>query len=253
MEIQSLRQLRHTSDWVEAVGAKNYRKGYSAYETHQKWKAISDLLPEPLNSVLLRSRNPIFTGIKPDCVIAEHAVFLDTLKTPSKTDIMAFCSNEARERIVLAVEAKCAEPFAERISRWITTPDAPRRLAQRRLFTEETPIVSRKVDRLRFLNSVLGTDISPESHLRYQLLHRTASAILEARNLSARAAVVVVQAFTFNIENFFDFTDWTTVLGIQGTKKNTLLGPFLSPILPSTPIYFLYLQDQLSDTTASLF
>ncbi|MBX3721321.1 MAG: hypothetical protein KF713_05720 [Turneriella sp.] len=166
---------------------------------------------------------------------------------------MAFCSNASEGRVVIAVEAKCNEPFAERIYRWIRIPDSPAGKFQHKLFGEQQGIVERKFRRLKFLNQVLGTTIDPLSELRYQLLHRTASAIIEARNLRAEAAVVVIQAFTPSVENLFDFSDFCDALGVTGATKNRVLGPYFAPFTPSIPIYFLYLQDRPSTQQTRLF
>lgn len=255
MEVQSLRPLRNIADWIETVGKKNYKLGYSAFECCQSWKSISNQLPEPLSRILSKSGIEVFRDIKPLWVIAEHPVFLDSLKTPSRNDIMAFCENAADEKIAIAVEAKCREPFAERVNKWITLPDAPILPRQGKLFPDTMQPVPRKVRRLQFLNMVLGIEIQPDSHLRYQLLHRTASAIIEGRNLSARAAVMVVQAFTASVENFFDFSDFCDTLGLSRPRKDTVLGPYFTPFNESTPLYLLYVQDSLSSekSLASLF
>ncbi len=218
-----------------------------------KWRGVKSVLPEPLNYVLRNSGIEVLRGLRPESVVAEHAVFLDTLSTPSRTDIMAFCSNGDNNRVVVAVEAKSRESFSDRIFRWIRTADRSVSAQQEKLFDISNGIVERKQRRLDFLNQVLGTQVYANSELRYQLMHRTASAILEARNLRAKAAIVVIQSFFPSVENLFDFSDFLDALNVSGATKNRVLGPYFASFTKSIPIYFLYLQDRPSVQQARLF
>lgn len=253
MEIHSLRPLKTIDDWIEAVGRKNWVPSYSAYECAMRWRGVTSVLPEPLNYVMRNSGIEVLQGLRPESIVAEHAVFLDTLTTPSRTDIMAFCSNSTHDRVVVAVEAKSREPFSDRVFRWIRTADRTVSAQQQKLFDVSNAIVVRKERRLAFLNQVLGTNIDINSELRYQLVHRTASAVLEARNLRAKAAIVVIQAFQPSVENLFDFSDYLDALNVSGATKNRVLGPYFALLTPSTPLYFLYLQDRPSTQQARLF
>ena len=257
MEVFSLRPIRSTADWIDTVGKKNYKQGsYSAYQVSQSWRNLNGRLPAPMSKIFESSKDPLFHNLKPEHIVAEKQIYLlDSLKNPSRTDIMSYCSNSMGETILLCVECKAKETFASRVSSWVATPDEPPIRRQALLFHQKAELVPRKLNRLKSLNTVLGTNVMPDSHLRYQLLHRTASAIIEGRNLSARAAVMVVQAFTASVENFFDFSDFCDTLGLSCPRKDTVLGPYFTPFNESTPLYLLYVQDSLSSekSPASLF
>jgi hypothetical protein len=77
----------------------------------------------------------------------------------------------------MAVEGKAGELFGPTIDEWLTDSSDGKR------------------DRLAFLCEALQTKLDPPRHLRYQLFHRTVSAILEARRCHAGIAIVMVQSF----------------------------------------------------------
>ena len=70
--------------------------------------------------------------------------------------------------------------------------------------------------------------------IRYQLLHRTASAILEARRFGAPHAVMIVQAFRPGSESLADYEAFGRHLGV-GLSTGTL-----TPVPRHTdPVLFL--------------
>jgi Domain of unknown function (DUF6946) len=62
-----------------------------------------------------------------------------------------------------------------------------------------------KRERLDALCEVLGVAAAPDSALRYQLLHRSASALMEAKRIGARTAVMLVQNFRPETSSWSDF------------------------------------------------
>lgn len=96
---------------------------------------------------------------------------------PSFTDVMAITRNELG-LAVLAVEAKVNEPFG---------PTVGEKRAQASPGQEK---------RLAYLESLLDVSATFADHVRYQLLHRTASALLTARQFHATAAVLLIHSFS---------------------------------------------------------
>jgi len=97
------------------------------------------------------------------------------------------------------VEAKCDEPFGPKLCDWRA---------------EASP---GKLERLGCLLATLGLD--PETldgTLRYQLLHRTASAILTAQRYGLERAAMVVQSFSPGRSSFEDFSQFVALFnGIE--------------------------------------
>jgi hypothetical protein len=108
----------------------------------------------------------------------EYKVALPGGSRPSQTDLLVIARNDAGELVVIAVEGKVAEPFGELVSDWRG---------------ESSP---GRITRLAYLLETIGlTDDERLGAIRYQLLHRTASAVIVARRFNARHALMLVHSF----------------------------------------------------------
>lgn len=243
-EIYGVKRLKTIEDWVEVVTRRHYKPGHSAYECAHKWKAVKSKIPEPIASVLQKSRQPLLIDLEICQIQAEYAVYLDVHKSPSKNDLLVFCECQRRQKVVIAVEAKCDESFAQPICDWICTADLPNPPSQREMFKQEKQPVERKLRRLAFLNEVLSQNFGSDSSIRYQLLHRFASAILTARQTFACAGVMLIEAFTQSDRNFKDFQDFCVELGFPDVQKDSVIGPYFTKLVPEIPIFMVYVQDQ---------
>ena len=103
-------------------------------------------------------------------------------------------AKSAEDMISIAVEGKVSETFGPTIGEW--NPDAS--TGQRKRFN--------------FLKDLLGLDEIPAG-IQYQLLHRTASAVLEAQRFNAKHAVLLVHSFSPEKLWFDDFADFVMLFG----------------------------------------
>jgi hypothetical protein len=71
-----------------------------------------------------------------------------------------------------------------------------------------------KVNRLRFLLRTLGMAAIPDGNIRYQLLHRTASAIITSEQYRAVAAVLLVHSFSEQRTGFEDYDAFVRLFGV---------------------------------------
>jgi len=110
--------------------------------------------------------------------------------------------------ISITVEGKVDEPFGEVVSEW--------RLKDK----------GGKENRLKFLCEQLMLSIDLVGDIHYQLLHRTASAIIEAKKFNAPIALMLVHAFEKNKgrydESFQAYCRFLNLFGKQG-KENTII------------------------------
>lgn len=67
--------------------------------------------------------------------------------------------------------------------------------------------------RLDYLKEQLGLFEEINPNVRYQLLHRTASAVIEARRFNAKTAVMVVHSFSQQNEWFDDYSAFMALFG----------------------------------------
>ena len=72
---------------------------------------------------------------------------------------------------------------------------------------------SGKIERWRYICRLLDIEGDCQPAIRYQLFHRTVSALVEAERFCARAAAVVVHSFSPTAESFGDFQRFVGMLG----------------------------------------
>jgi hypothetical protein len=61
--------------------------------------------------------------------------------------------------------------------------------------------------------------------LRYQLLHRTVSALLEARRYGAEEALMLVHSFAADNPSLDDYREFAGVLGLTDAAPDAITGP----------------------------
>jgi hypothetical protein len=181
---------------------KQWRRARSAWELAVSWEAAAAAgLPMPAEVADAFARQPRFGGV-PEVLIAipEHCVPLDTTRRPSQNDLWLLL-RAGDARISVAVEGKAGETFGLRIQKWYQAHSAG------------------KERRLRFVCRQLGLGYDHiDLSLRYQLLHRAASAVIEARRWGASEAVLLVQSFGGDPEHFADFARFAEALEIEAER-----------------------------------
>ena len=181
--------LRKPEDVIPHLGKGelHWKKGRSAYELAYSWGIINDI-PKSVKNVLNSSE--VFKDATLVDAFFEREVDLLTSGRPSQTDLMVILALE-NELAIMAVEAKVDEPFGPIVSDWNN---------------QSLP----KIERLNSLCHLLGLNPKEVGNLRYQLLHRTASAILEAKRYRATKAIMLVQSFDIKkawIDEFYKFSN----------------------------------------------
>lgn len=167
---------------------RQWRQGYSARTLAHSWQEAFGF-PAEVNSVL----SSVFPEIELLFAFPEHQVPLPGGARSSQNDIWALARSH-NQLVSITVEGKVSEPFGPTIHEWQA---------------ESSP---GKTKRLAYLLSLLELPSTPES-LRYQLLHRTASAILEAKRFNAVHAVMLVHSFSRSKEWFADYAAFVTLMG----------------------------------------
>ena len=150
---------------------RHWKKGYSAYELAYSWVNADDI-PAPARSVL--DRCPDYKGAALAEGLFERDVDLRTPGRRSQTDLLVF-AKLAHGNAVIAVEGKVEEPFGALVADW----------------NDHTTCKER---RLEALCTSLGLQVSDVDGIRYQLLHRTASAIYEAQRYRTKRAMMLVHS-----------------------------------------------------------
>jgi hypothetical protein len=165
-------------DWrgLLADPEKHWRTGYSAKALAYCWEE-DDGFPTQVALLFSDSGIPTFQSIELLLAIPEHQVPLPGGGRPSQNDLFALAS--CRDGLIsIMVEGKVSEPFGPTVEEWLIKASPG------------------KYERLEYLRNQIGLDKEFSPHIRYQLIHRTASAVIEARRFCAKTAVMIVHSFS---------------------------------------------------------
>jgi hypothetical protein len=183
-------------DWKPLLQAeRHWRTGYSTRALAHCW---SDATGFPREIQRAFDESDVLTGTRLLLAIPEHQVQLPDSDEPSHTDLWAL-GRTPSALVSMAVEGKVSETFGPTVDEWLVDASDNKRA------------------RLTGLLQLLRLDRVPGS-TRYQLLHRTASAILEARRFTASHAVMLVHSFSQDDAHFDDFGAFASLLGAEPRK-----------------------------------
>jgi hypothetical protein len=181
-------------DWriLLAEPDKQWKAGYSAMLVAESWQTTNGF-PVCIADTLQKAGEP-FSSLTPLLILPEHQVPLPGGNTASQNDVWVLASH----RFGLAsitVEGKVNESFGPMMKDWLVNAS------------------SGKQERLAFLTGLLGLPAIVPDNIRYQLLHRVASAIIEAKRFHANVAVCLVQSLSPTNEGLADFREFVGLFG----------------------------------------
>jgi hypothetical protein len=192
---------KSTAQWQALLAdpGKHWREGFSAKMLAERWESAPGNLPAEIREVLGTAKD--FDGSSLELIAAfpEIKTALPGGSTASQTDLFAIVATGDR-LLALGVEGKVDESFGKIISDWKT----------------ESP---GKLSRLHYLWNLLGLQQEPAGTIRYQLMHRAAATILEARRFRIDTAILLVHSFARRHSGFEDFVAWCGLFGktpVQG-------------------------------------
>jgi len=195
-------------DWnlLLAEPNKHWKNGYSAKALAYCWQEANDF-PKSVKTVFNKSGINIFKNIELLLAFPEYKVSLPGGPRSSQNDIFILARGND-QLITIAVEGKVSEDFGKPIAKWKQEKD------------EKT----NKEERLNFILQELNLMGRSIDSIRYQLLHRTASAIIEAKKFNAKDALILVHSFSKSYEHFEDYNQFLALYGLSG-EKDSLTGP----------------------------
>ena len=203
------------SDWQRLLAKPklHWKKSYSAMTTAACWETACNELPAEITKTLDSSGRSDLTGLKLLAAIPEYEVDLPGGNRPSHTDVLALVRNE-EGLVVIAVEAKVDETFGPT-------------LGEKRV--DES---AGQGERITYLHTILRLDAPLQDEIRYQLLHRTVSALQTAIDFHAAAAVMLVQSFSPTQRWQNDFFSFCQAMTATPLSKNLyVVSRFASPRL----------------------
>jgi len=157
------------------------------------WEDAGNRLPSEIEAMLSGTGRAELKDLALLSAFPEWQVALPGGTTTSNTDVMAICRND-HGLCVVAVEAKVLEDFGPTVGE------------------KRNKATDGQKERLDYLHRLLGVKCF-DDQIRYQLLHRTASAILTAGEFHASTAVMLVHAFDTPADRRTDFTRFCDAVG----------------------------------------
>ena len=173
---------------------KHWVPGRSAMSIAESWHN-ADGFPEPVDAVFQVAGQP-FSSMKPLLVIPEHKVPLPGGNRAAQNDVWVLARHETGLASI-TVEGKVDETFGEVLEDWIKDASPSKR------------------ERLNFLWRKIGLLAEPHGKIRYQLLHRAASALIEAERFHTDHAVMLVHSFSREDIGLEDFRAFTHLFGVS--------------------------------------
>lgn len=166
-------------DWQRLLSKPelHWKSGRSAMTAAACWEESAPKLPDEITNVLEASGDQSLASLELLMAIPEWEVELPGGNRPSQTDILAVARNEIG-LVILGVEAKVDEPFGPTMGE------------------KKTDASNDQLERIAYLEHELGCTSSLKDSIRYQLLHRSVSALLTARAFHAGIAVMLVHSFS---------------------------------------------------------
>ena len=183
--------------WQERLAEpmKHWRTGYSARTLAHDWEDAAGL-PARVAAGLRQH-----FGVEPELLAAfpEHQVAIPGPGYKSQSDLFALIAL-GQQVAGVAVEGKVGEPFDKSLGEW-----------------DPLSTTGRKT-RFEGITQLLGLPFDQDPALRYQLFHRTASAVIEARRFRCAHAIMLVQSYSPRHLWFDDFARFAALFDIAVEK-----------------------------------
>lgn len=177
---------------------RHWAVGYSARTLANSWEAAEGLPPE-----IERLLAPLLKEVQLLVALPEHKVPLPGGRRESQSDVFALLRTGS-DVVACTIEGKVDEPFGPTLGEWLVDASAG------------------KLERLAFLQKILGLHEEIPRNVRYQLLHRTASAVMESDRFATSAAAMIVHSFSPAAQWFEDFRAFAALFGAQASPDRAV-------------------------------
>lgn len=184
---------------------KQWKKGYSAFELAYCWENAANL-PMSVENVFKKSKFPIFDDVEVLYGFPEYKVAIPGGSASSQSDLYILAKVKT-DLLTIMVEGKVSEPFGETVDRWLgNNPSDGKR------------------KRLNYLLSLLRLHENDVTKIRYQLLHRTASTLIETKKVNAKNSLMLVHSFSKEAKWFEDYANFVKLFDLTPIENN-IVGP----------------------------
>ena len=194
-----LEPMKSAEDWKQFLAKPelHWKDGRSAKMLAERWDAALPHMPSEITAAF---HGTPYERFLPLVAIPEYEVELPGGPRASHNDLFVL-GRIGPDLAVVMIEGKVDESFGPLLGEWLRDA-SPGKLA-----------------RLEHLRSKLAIDGDVAHTIRYQLLHRAASPVLEAERLGASYAAMVVHSFSAVDAWLDDYGAFCRVLGVTGAKS----------------------------------
>jgi hypothetical protein len=195
-------------DWQRFLAEPNlqWKMGYSARTLAMAWHDAQGDFPTEINHIFKLSGFAHFQPLVPLMIFPEYKVPIMGRGKDSQNDIFVLAKAGDGELVSMTVEGKVEESFGSTIKNWSQLSKGD---------------VTNKQKRLYALEDELGLESIPDS-IYYQLLHRCASAVIEAKRFNAAYAVMLVHSFSPHGSWFDEYAQFIALYGQQVVKDKLI-------------------------------
>lgn len=196
-------------DWKTLLAdpEKQWKTGYSAKSLAEDWESTIGF-PKSVKNVFDNSRDVNIVSLEQLFSFPEYKVALPGGSKASQNDLYVLSKNQSGLMCIM-IEGKVEESFDKLVVKWSNG-------------------VSNGIDnaRLKYLIDLLGLTNQKKEVLkvRYQLLHRTASAIIEAQRTDSKQAMMMVHSFSKKNSWFDDYKSFLKLFNLSA-KLNEVSKP----------------------------
>ena len=214
-------------DWRKKLAdpVKHWKREKSAFECAVSWESAKRTghgLPNKIRRILNKSEK--FKKGELLLAIPEHQVPLKPSGRGSQNDVWTLIKFK-HDIFSVSVEAKAGEDFDDTVIDWLNKDEKK---------------AGRK-ERLKFLKTILQIEHAETDNVRYQLLHRAVSAILEARRFRTDGAMMIIQSFS-DSDKFDDFANFCNLFGIKAERNIA----FRVESFKEMPLYFCWIDCEIA-------
>ena len=188
-------------DWKALLAdpEKHWRTGFSARTLAHSWESADGFPPE-VAKAFSTSNHPAFSSLAPLMAVPEFKVPLPGGSRPSQSDIFVLARSLGGP-VVIMIEGKVEESFGPTLDEWAVKTSTG------------------KSRRLSFLLRTLRLPAElANGEIRYQLLHRAASALIVAEQYRAAAAVMLVHSFSVTNAGWLDYENFLRLFGVKAAS-----------------------------------
>jgi hypothetical protein len=200
---QILIPTQSAEDWKRLLAKPDlhWKEGYSAITLAKSWETAvrAGGFPLEIKTMLAGAKDVEWDSLRLLLAIPEYKVPLPGGSRASQTDLLALARSNSG-LVTIAVEGKVDESLG---------PTLGEKRAENSAGVNE---------RIEFLLKTLGLTECADG-IRYQLLHRTASALIAANDFAAEAAVMLVHSFSPTNMWFDDFAAFAALFGAAAEKN----------------------------------